>query len=116
MRTTIEIGSPITWNRIAAWYAQNARDRYSSSATVDAKLARVVKGSATREDSIRAIHRWIAQDIRYVSISLGMGGYQPRTPETVVETGYGDCKDKTTLFVAALAKMGVTAYPVLLNS
>lgn len=116
VRTTIEIGSPITWNRIAAWYAQNARDRYSSSATVDAKLARVVKGSATREDSIRAIHRWIAQDIRYVSISLGMGGYQPRTPETVVETGYGDCKDKTTLFVAALAKMGVTAYPVLLNS
>jgi hypothetical protein len=116
VRMTIEIGSPITWNRIAAWYAQNARDRYSTSAPVDTKLAQVVKGATTREDSIRAIHRWIAQDIRYVSISLGMGGYQPRTPETVVQTGYGDCKDKATLFVAALAKMGVTAYPVLLNS
>lgn len=116
VRTTIEIGSPITWNRIAAWYAQNAKDRYSTTPIVDSKVAEVVKGATTREDSIRAIHRWIAQDIRYVSISLGMGGYQPRTPESVVQTGYGDCKDKATLFVAALAKMGVTAYPVLLNS
>lgn len=116
VRTTIEIGSPMTWNRIAAWYAQNAKDRYSIPPAVDAKLAEVVKGATNREDSIRAIHRWIAQDIRYVSIALGMGGYQPRTPETVVQTGYGDCKDKATLFVAALAKMGVTAYPVLLNS
>jgi hypothetical protein len=116
VRTTIEIGSPITWNRIAAWYAQNAKDRYSINPTVGAKLAEVVKGATSREDSIRSIHRWIAQDIRYVSISLGMGGYQPRTPETVVQTGYGDCKDKATLFVASLAKMGITAYPVLLNS
>ena len=116
VRTTIEIGSPTTWNRIAAWYAQNAKDRYSMSPTVDAKLAEVVKSASNREDSIRAIHRWIAQDIRYVSIALGMGGYQPRTPDAVVQTGYGDCKDKATLFVAALAKMGVTAYPVLLNS
>jgi transglutaminase-like putative cysteine protease len=116
VRTTIEIGSPTTWNRIAAWYADNAKDRYSITPAVAAKLAEVVKGAATRDDSIRAIHRWIAQDIRYVSISLGMGGYQPRTPEAVVQTGYGDCKDKATIFIAALAKMGVVAYPVLLNS
>jgi hypothetical protein len=45
-----------------------------------------------------------------------MGGYQPRTPDEVVRTGFGDCKDKATLFVAALARMGVTAYPVILNS
>jgi len=116
VRTTIEVGSPITWKRIAEWYGQNARDRYSTSPIVDAKLAEVAKSARTREDSIRAIHRWIAQDIRYVSISLGMGGYQPREPDSVVRTGYGDCKDKATLFVAALGKMGVTAYPVLLNS
>ena len=116
VRTTIEIGSPSTWNRIAAWYADNAKDRYSITPGVAVKLAEVVKGAATRDDSIRAIHRWIAQDVRYVSISLGMGGYQPRTPEEVVQTGYGDCKDKATIFIAALAKMGVVAYPVLLNS
>lgn len=116
VRMTIMLGSPITWAKIASWYAANAKDRYTITPAVAAKLSDVVKGAVTREDSIRAIHRWIAQDIRYVSIALGLGGYQPRTPEDVVATGYGDCKDKTTLFVAALDRMGVTAYPVLLNS
>ena len=116
VRMTIMTGSPITWAKIASWYAGNAKDRYTITPAVAAKLSEVVKGAATREDSIRAIHRWIAQDIRYVSIALGLGGYQPRTPDDVIAKGYGDCKDKTTLFVAALDRMGVTAYPVLLNS
>ncbi len=116
VRMTIMTGSPITWAKIAGWYAANAKERYGVTPAVAAKLSDVVKGASTREDSIRAIHRWIAQDIRYVSIALGLGGYQPRTPDEVVATGYGDCKDKATLFVAALDKMGVTAYPVLLNS
>jgi hypothetical protein len=34
----------------------------------------------------------------------------------VVTTGYGDCKDKATLFVAAARWLGFRAYPVLLNS
>jgi hypothetical protein len=116
VRMTIMTGSPTTWAKIASWYAANAKERYSVTPAVAAKLSDVVKGASTRDDSIRAIHRWIAQDIRYVSIALGLGGYQPRTPDEVVATGYGDCKDKATLFVAALDKMGVTAYPVLLNS
>ena len=62
------------------------------------------------------MHDWVAQDIRYVSIALGLGGYQPRAPDVVIQTGYGDCKDKATLFIAALAAMGVEAYPVLLSS
>ena len=50
------------------------------------------------------------------ALSLGIGGYQPRTPAQVMETQYGDCKDKATLFIALARRMGVNAYPVLLSS
>jgi hypothetical protein len=112
----IEIASPATWGDIAKWYADNARNRYVITPTVASKIAEMIRDSRSRDDSIRAIHRWVAQDIRYVAIALGLGGYQPRTPEEVVSTGFGDCKDKATLFVAALGTIGVTAYPVLLHS
>ena len=75
----------------------------------------VLANSKSLDDSIRALHKWVAQDIRYVAVELGRGGYVPRTPETVVRTGFGDCKDKAMLFLAALRKIGVTGYPVLLN-
>ena len=110
------VATPLTWQAIGAWYAANARGRYVLGPAASAKLADVLKPARTRDDSLRAVHRWVAQDVRYVSIALGLGGYQPRTPDEVVRTGYGDCKDKATLFVAALGKMGIAAYPVILNA
>lgn len=112
----VQISAPRTWASIGKWYADNARSRYVASPAVDSAIAAAVKGSPTLDDSIRAVHRWIAQDIRYVSIALGLGGYQPRTPDEVVRTGFGDCKDKATLFVAAMSRLGVTAFPVILSS
>jgi transglutaminase-like putative cysteine protease len=115
-RMSISIALPMTWGGIAKWYAGLAKDRYAVTAPVEAKLREIVAGATSRNDTIRAVHRWVAQDIRYVSVSLGIGGYQPRAPGDVLATGFGDCKDKATLFVAALGKLGITAYPVLLSS
>jgi transglutaminase-like putative cysteine protease len=113
---SLAVSSPTTWDGIARWYAALARPNSAASPYVTARVDSIVRGARTRTDSIRAVHRWVAQDIRYVAIDLGMSGYQPRKPEQVVRTGFGDCKDKATLFVAALGHLGIQAYPVLLNS
>ena len=114
--TTIEVALPITWSDVARWYAGLSRDRYAVTPDLQARLAEVVGSQRTREDSLAALYRWVAQDFRYVSVSLGMAGYQPRAPEATFQTRYGDCKDKATLFVALARRMGFHAYPVLLNS
>ena len=112
----IAMGGATTWPQIAHWYADLSRDRYLLTPAIAAKLAEVVRDAKTLDDSVRAVHRWVAQDFRYVSLSLGIGGYQPRLPAQVWETQYGDCKDKATFFIAVARKMGVEAYPVLLSS
>jgi hypothetical protein len=113
---TVTIASPLTWADIGRWYAGNAKGRYTLTPELERKVIELVRDAKTRADTIRAIHRWVAQDIRYVSIALGLGGYQPRTPEETMRTAFGDCKDKATLFVAALARLGIPAFPVLLDS
>lgn len=113
---SITLSGPVRWADIARWYHGLSSDRYALTPQLEAKLAEVVKDARTQDDSLRAVHRWIAQDIRYVSLSLGIGGYQPRPPASVLETQYGDCKDKATLFIALARRMGVKAYPVLLSS
>lgn len=110
----VNLAAPLSWNDVARWYAELSRDRYALTPQIEARLAAIVAGARTLEDSIRAAHRWVAQDFRYVSLSLGIGGYQPRPPAAVFEAQYGDCKDKATLFIALLRRMGVAAYPVLL--
>jgi len=111
----ITVSSPLSWDRIARWYAELSADRYAVTPELERALAGVVAGAASLDDSLRAVHRWIAQDIRYVSLSLGRGGYQPRAPAAVLGTGFGDCKDKATLFVAVARRFGAVAHPVLVN-
>jgi hypothetical protein len=112
----IDVSAPITWPQVASWYAGVSHDRYQLSPDLEAKLPDLVKGAKTLDDSLRRLHRWVAQDFRYVSLSLGIGGYVPRLPAQVLEARYGDCKDKATLFIALARRMGLTAYPVLLSS
>ncbi|TMA22085.1 MAG: DUF3857 domain-containing protein, partial [Deltaproteobacteria bacterium] len=112
---TVMIGAPISWAAVALWYAGLARDRYRLGPALDAEVARVVAPGRTLDDTLRLLHRWVAQDFRYVSIALGISGYQPRLADSVFATKYGDCKDKATLFIAAAGRLGVRAYPVLLN-
>jgi transglutaminase-like putative cysteine protease len=113
---SIGLAGPLTWEAIGAWYADLSRDRYTLDLGLRHKIRSLLPDTRTAEDTLRAVQRWVAQDIRYVSIALGLGGYQPRFPREVVSTGYGDCKDKATLFIAAARYLGFRAYPVLLNS
>ncbi len=58
----------------------------------------------------------MARNVRYVSISLGVGRYQPHSASDVLQSGYGDCKDKHTLFSSLLRAEGIQSYPVLIGS
>lgn len=113
MRVTIS--PPKDWAAVGRGYVPIARDAYAIGPLAAEKMATVLSGARSLDDSIRSLHRWVARDIRYVAIALGRGGYVPRSADSVVRTGFGDCKDKSMLFLAALRKIGVTGYPVLLN-
>ncbi|MGH7615723.1 MAG: DUF3857 domain-containing transglutaminase family protein [Gemmatimonadaceae bacterium] len=115
-RMAIDVSSPEKWSDIAMWYGNLANGRYGLSPRATAIVDSVVRPKRTAADTVRALQDWIAKDIRYVSVALGLGGYQPRFPDSTITSGFGDCKDKATLFIAAARHLGLTAYPVLLNS
>jgi len=113
---SVAVSSPLTWGDIGQWYATLAGDRYALTPEVAGQVRELVAGAATARDTAAAVQRWVAQDIRYLSISLGIGGYQPRLPAEVVASGFGDCKDKATLFVAAMRSLGFDAATVLTST
>ncbi len=112
---TVDVTGDIDWGDVARFYADLARDRYNLTPEIVAELDETVASAETFDDTLRALHRWVTKDFRYVSLSLGLGGYQPRTPAEVFESKLGDCKDKATLFIALAQHLGAVAYPVLLH-
>ena len=55
-------------------------------------------------------------EVRYFGIEMGSSTVKPGDPSTVFSRRFGDCKDKSLLFVTILRALGIEAYPVLVNS
>ncbi|MGA2356477.1 MAG: tetratricopeptide repeat protein, partial [Terriglobales bacterium] len=104
------------WKQIAEWYAKLQGDRMTIDDSVQKKADELVKGAGTPTEKARRLYDYVARNIRYVSISLGVGRYQPHSAADVLQSGYGDCKDKHTLFSAMLRAEGIKSYPVLIDS
>jgi tetratricopeptide (TPR) repeat protein len=105
-----------SWADVAAWYAKLESDRRVPTAQIRAQADAIVKDQQTDEGKAQALYYWVSQNIRYVSLSFGVGRYQPHFAAQVLANRYGDCKDKTTLLEAMLAAEGLQAQPVLVNA
>jgi Domain of Unknown Function with PDB structure (DUF3857) len=94
------------WNEVGAWFE---RKSLAAREPVAADLTDV---TASATDPQKAA-RWVQSKIRYVAVEAGEGGYVPRAPSVVARRLWGDCKDKSFLLIALLARLHVAALPVL---
>jgi transglutaminase-like putative cysteine protease/tetratricopeptide (TPR) repeat protein len=104
------------WKQIAQWYAKLQGERMTVDDGVRNKAQELTKGADTPTEKARRLYDFVARNVRYVSISLGVGRYQPHAASDVLQNGYGDCKDKHTLFSALLRAEGIQSYPVMIHS
>ena len=109
-------GSTDSWDQIGKWYASLARKQYKLSSRNHQQTGEMVARCSSARDTVKTIYQYIQRKTRYVAISLGIGGYKPREAESVITTGYGDCKDLTTLFISMLRSIGREAFPVLIRT
>jgi tetratricopeptide (TPR) repeat protein len=105
-----------SWTEVADWYAELERERRVPTPEVRAKADEIARGQRSDGAKAQALYYWVSQNIRYVSLSFGVGRYQPHPAAEVLSNRYGDCKDKTTLLEAMLEAEGLHAHAVLANS
>jgi len=115
-RPDVQITTFETWEQIGRWYASLEKDRRVPSPEVRAKADELTEGLATDLEKTEALYDFVAKNFRYVSLSLGVGRYQPHAAADVLQNQYGDCKDKHTLLASLLQAEGLYASSVLINS
>ena len=104
------------WQQIAQWYAKLQSSQVVVTDAVQKKATELIRGASTNAEKARRLYDFVARDIRYVSLSFGIGRYQPHAAPDVLQGFYGDCKDKHTLLAALFKAAGITSYPVLIGS
>jgi tetratricopeptide (TPR) repeat protein len=115
-RPDIQLTTFASWEEIGRWYATLEKDRRIPSPEVRARAEELTKGLNTDLERTEALYDFVAKNFRYVSLSLGLGRYQPHAAADVLHNQYGDCKDKHTLLESMLEAEGLHASSVLINS
>ncbi|NLD39600.1 MAG: DUF3857 domain-containing protein [Desulfatiglans sp.] len=104
------------FNQVAEAYLKRAADKEKVTDEVQKLADKITGGIVSPRDQAAALYQWVTGNIRYVALSFEVGGIVPRDADAIIETQYGDCKDKVVLLNALLSAKGIKSAPVLINS
>lgn len=104
------------WNDMALWEAGLVKGRRDSSPEIKQKVAALVGSESNTARKMALISKFVQDDIRYVAIELGIGGWQPHPAPDIFSHHFGDCKDKATLLSTMLKEIGIDSYYVVVNT
>lgn len=104
------------WEAFGTWYRKLLAERSTLPKTLSDLAMEWTKDAKTEQQKIEAVITHVARDVRYTGLEFGLGALQPRAPEQVWQTSYGDCKDKSNLAALLLRSLGIEARLTLIQT
>lgn len=112
-QTWVDISSLDSWQPVVDWYRDLYRGRTAASDPILARAQALVAGLEGREARIARLYDYVANDISYEDLAFQYSAFVPQRADSVLDDGFGDCKDKSALLVALLEAEGIHAYVAL---
>ncbi|MBC3539623.1 DUF3857 domain-containing protein [Rufibacter sediminis] len=107
-------GSLETWQSFGEWQNKLNVGRDQLPEATKQQVLALVKDLPTPEAKVKAIYQFMQNKTRYVSIQLGIGGWQPFEATMVDSKGYGDCKALSNYTKALLEVAGIKSHYALI--
>lgn len=104
-----------TWADFRKWYAEAIRGFTEPDDEVRRIAAELTKGKRTRDEKLRALFEFVADDIRYVNYVSGEW-WLPNRPQQLLARREGDCDDKAILLITLLRAIGIEAQEVMVQT
>lgn len=115
--SSVEFSTAASWQAVASSYLAltEPRIRKDDARALLAGLRRPGDRRAAREYVSRVVER-LHQEVRYTGVEFGESRLIPAFPSETLRRKFGDCKDKSTLLIAALRAAGIEAHLALLSA
>lgn len=110
------VGFMDNWQDFGKWVISLNNGKKDLPEATKIKAQQLTAQLKTTEEKTKALYEYLQNKTRYVSIQLGIGGYQPFEASVVDQTGYGDCKALSNYMVALLDAVGIKSNYVLIQA
>ncbi len=105
-----------TWEDLGMWQYNLMKSQNTLTPEQVKPILELIPEGATVLEKIKTIYNYMQENTRYVSIQLGVGGWQPFESGYVHEKKYGDCKALSFYTVSLLEAAGIRAHYTLINA
>lgn len=109
-------GNLTSWENFGKFISTLNTGKNLLSAETNKLLNELLAGTLDDYGKIRKIYEYMQGRTRYVSIQVGIGGWQPFDAATVHRLAYGDCKALTNYMKTMLEAIGLKANYCLVNA
>lgn len=109
-------GKMDSWENLGKFILQLNEGKGTLPPAIAADVKRLTENVSDRQQKINTLYEYLQQNTRYISIQMGIGGWQPFDASYVATKRYGDCKALSNYMVSLLKEAGIKAHYVLINS
>ena len=110
------VGSTKTWDEFGKWIISLNTGRTQLPEETKTKVKELTANLNSTEEKVKVLYEYMQNRTRYVSVQLGIGGFQPFEAAVVDKNGYGDCKALSNYMVSMLDVIGVKANYTLIRA
>lgn len=113
---SVEFASGASWENVASVYRGMTEPRVRND---DARPLTNGLKAPSKDNTVEYIGKIVERlhrEVRYTGVEFGSARLIPEYPSETLRRRFGDCKDKSTLLVAALRASGIEAYLALLSA
>ena len=111
----LDITTVKSWTEVDEWAYGIYGPASIPNSSIISQAKKITLNKKNNKEKIKAIYKYVQENIRYVAAYIDRGGYVPHEAGDVFVNKYGDCKDQAILVISLLRAVGIEAMPVLMR-
>jgi hypothetical protein len=109
-------GSATSWSEFGKFMLTLNKGRDKLPEAIVQKVISLTAGVNEPKEKVTKLYQYLQQNTRYISIQLGIGGFQPFEAGYVAQKGYGDCKALSNYMYSLLKAAGIKSHMALIHA
>ena len=109
-------GGMDSWEAFGQFYYNLNKGRDELPEEMKAKVKELIANSENKFETIDILYKYLQDNTRYVSVQLGIGGWQTFDADYVYRNGYGDCKALSNYMKSMLKAADIKSHIVLVGA
>lgn len=109
-------GSMRDWKSLGSFYYTLNQGRDNLPDDIKLKVHQLIDNLGSIQEKIKVLYEYMQKNTRYVSVQLGIGGWQTFDANYVATKGYGDCKALSNFMMSLLKEAGISSNVVIIRA